>query len=81
MAKNLDPLYFAFRWISVMFTQEFKFPEVLRIYDSVFSEFFSKPCLSSDELFADMFDRRKTCAIVDFLIQFSVAILTYECFN
>eukprot|EP00216_Chloropicon_sp_CCMP2111_P005275 CAMPEP_0198237356 /NCGR_PEP_ID=MMETSP1446-20131203/3215_1 /TAXON_ID=1461542 ORGANISM="Unidentified sp, Strain CCMP2111" /NCGR_SAMPLE_ID=MMETSP1446 /ASSEMBLY_ACC=CAM_ASM_001112 /LENGTH=146 /DNA_ID=CAMNT_0043919489 /DNA_START=81 /DNA_END=518 /DNA_ORIENTATION=- len=31
---KIDPQFFAFRWITLMLTQEFHFPDVLRLWDT-----------------------------------------------
>lgn len=35
--KQIDLAYFAFRWITVLGTQEFPLPEVIRLWDTLFS--------------------------------------------
>eukprot|EP00158_Paraphelidium_tribonemae_P006121 Partr_v1_DN27683_c2_g1_i4_m64689 putative TBC1 domain family member len=39
-AKNLQPAFFAFRWLSLLLAQEFDLPDVLRLWDSTFSDGF-----------------------------------------
>ncbi|KAL2912021.1 hypothetical protein HK105_208514 [Polyrhizophydium stewartii] len=36
--KRISPVFFSFRWISVLFTQEFPLPDVIRIWDAVFAD-------------------------------------------
>ncbi|KAI8895551.1 rab-GTPase-TBC domain-containing protein [Globomyces pollinis-pini] len=72
--KQLDGLFFAFRWISVMFTQEFSLPDCLRIWDSIFAEVFATPCLTPASL-QQVFTARPESGVLDFLIQFSCAML------
>ncbi|KAL5039657.1 hypothetical protein BDV3_002775 [Batrachochytrium dendrobatidis] len=36
--KKLEPVFFAFRWLSVLFTQEFPLPDVIRIWDTLFAD-------------------------------------------
>eukprot|EP00096_Caligus_rogercresseyi_P006661 TRINITY_DN2333_c0_g1_i2.p1 TRINITY_DN2333_c0_g1~~TRINITY_DN2333_c0_g1_i2.p1 ORF type:complete len:176 (-),score=43.25 TRINITY_DN2333_c0_g1_i2:217-744(-) len=36
--QGLRPQYFSFRWLSLMLSQEFSLPDVLRIWDSVLSD-------------------------------------------
>uniref|UniRef100_A0A915J1P4 Rab-GAP TBC domain-containing protein n=1 Tax=Romanomermis culicivorax TaxID=13658 RepID=A0A915J1P4_ROMCU len=36
ISQQLLPQYFAFRWISLMLSQEFLLPDVIRIWDSIF---------------------------------------------
>lgn len=36
-ANGVAPHYFAFRWITLVLTQEFAFPDVLRIWDAIVS--------------------------------------------
>ncbi|KAK6194438.1 hypothetical protein SNE40_000072 [Patella caerulea] len=36
--QDLKPQYFAFRWITLMLSQEFPLPDVLRIWDSLFAD-------------------------------------------
>jgi hypothetical protein len=69
--KGLDPIYFAFKWMSVMFSREFAFPDVLRLWDSVFSEIHGKPCLDHSNLLSKLFDYNSRSAVMDFLIQFA----------
>ena len=35
---QLEPHYYSFRWITLLFTQEFTFPDALRLWDSIISE-------------------------------------------
>ncbi|XP_064395338.1 TBC1 domain family member 13-like [Halichondria panicea] len=35
---GMDPTYFSFRWITLMLSQEFLLPEVIRIWDSLFAD-------------------------------------------
>ncbi|ESP04818.1 hypothetical protein LOTGIDRAFT_229917 [Lottia gigantea] len=49
--QDLKPQYFAFRWITLMLSQEFPLPDVLRIWDSLFADklrfdFLIKVCCS-----------------------------------
>lgn len=37
-SQDLKPQYFAFRWLSLMLSQEFPLPDVLRIWDSLLSD-------------------------------------------
>nr|CAG8441687.1 3605_t:CDS:10 [Entrophospora candida] len=36
--KGLHPTYYSFRWITVMLTQEFTLPDVIRLWDSIFAD-------------------------------------------
>ncbi|CAB4383246.1 unnamed protein product [Rhizophagus irregularis] len=36
--KSLYPTYYSFRWITVMLTQEFALPDVIRLWDSILSD-------------------------------------------
>lgn len=36
--KNLDPRFYALRWLSLLFSQEFTLPDVLRLWDSLFGD-------------------------------------------
>ncbi|CAG9767946.1 unnamed protein product [Ceutorhynchus assimilis] len=36
--QDLKPQYYAFRWITLLLSQEFPLPDVLRIWDSLFSD-------------------------------------------
>ncbi|XP_052790788.1 TBC1 domain family member 13-like isoform X2 [Mya arenaria] len=36
--QDLKPQFYAFRWLTLMFSQEFPLPDVLRIWDSLFAE-------------------------------------------
>ena len=35
--KQLKPEFFAFRWITVLLSQEFALPDVIRLWDSLFA--------------------------------------------
>lgn len=35
---DLKPQYYSFRWITLLLSQEFPLPDVLRIWDSLFSD-------------------------------------------
>lgn len=35
---ELKPQYYSFRWLTLMLSQEFPLPDVLRIWDSLFSD-------------------------------------------
>jgi hypothetical protein len=34
----VDPQFFAFRWITLLLTQEFSFPDAVRIWDTLLSD-------------------------------------------
>lgn len=36
--QNIKPQYFTFRWLTLLLSQEFLLPDVIRIWDSLFSE-------------------------------------------
>lgn len=36
--QELHPQYYSFRWLTLLLSQEFPLPDVLRIWDSVFSD-------------------------------------------
>merc|ERR1719237_1744449 len=36
--QDIKPQYFAFRWLTLMLSQEFALPDVLRIWDSLLSD-------------------------------------------
>jgi TBC1 domain family member 13 len=36
--KNLNPQFYSFRWITLMLSQEFELPDVLRLWDTLFSD-------------------------------------------
>ena len=36
--QDIKPQYFSFRWLTLMLSQEFALPDVLRIWDSVLSD-------------------------------------------
>jgi len=36
--ENVNPEFYAFRWITLLLTQEFKFPDVVRLWDSLLTE-------------------------------------------
>jgi hypothetical protein len=59
-----------------MFTQEFCLPDVLRLWDSVFSEVYGEPCLSHTRTFlSKLMNSDVTSGVLDFLVQFSCAML------
>lgn len=35
---QVNPQFYAFRWITLLLTQEFPFPDVVRLWDSLFSD-------------------------------------------
>lgn len=35
---QVDPQFFAFRWITLLLTQEFPFPDAVRIWDTLLSD-------------------------------------------
>lgn len=35
---QVDPQYYAFRWITLLLSQEFAFPDTLRIWDTILSD-------------------------------------------
>jgi hypothetical protein len=74
-SKRLEPLFFAFRWVSVMFTQEFNLPDIIRIWDSVFSQVYGEPCLSHMQSFLSKLMDSDSSSVLDFLVQFSCAML------
>ena len=37
-AQDIKPQYFSFRWLSLMLSQEFPLPDVIRIWDSLLSD-------------------------------------------
>jgi len=36
--QKLKPEYYAFRWLTLLLSQEFQLPDVLRIWDSLFAD-------------------------------------------
>lgn len=36
--QNLYPQYYSFRWLTLILSQEFPLPDVVRIWDSVFAD-------------------------------------------
>ena len=36
--KKLDPQFYSFRWITLLLSQEFEIPDVLRLWDSLFAD-------------------------------------------
>jgi hypothetical protein len=36
--KKLNPQFYVFRWITLLLSQEFKLPDVLRLWDTLFSD-------------------------------------------
>lgn len=57
--KALHPTYYSFRWLTVMLTQEFALPDVIRLWDSIFSDY----------------DDEETTSGFEFLLDFSCAML------
>lgn len=35
---QVNPQFYAFRWITLLLTQDFPFPDVVRLWDSIFSD-------------------------------------------
>lgn len=35
---QVNPQFYAFRWITLLLTQEFPFPDVVRLWDTLFSD-------------------------------------------
>jgi hypothetical protein len=35
---QIDPFYYCFKWITLLFAQDFTLPQTLRIWESIFSE-------------------------------------------
>lgn len=57
--QHIETEYFAFRWFTLFFTQEFNMPEILRIWDSILTftdkfEFVSYLCIAVIQLNRDM---------------------------
>ena len=38
MHAQVNPQFYAFRWITLLLTQEFPFPDTVRIWDTLFSD-------------------------------------------
>lgn len=36
--KKLNPQFYSFRWLTLLLSQEFELPDVLRLWDSLFSD-------------------------------------------
>lgn len=36
--QNIKPQFFAFRWLTLLLSQEFLLPDVIRIWDSLFAD-------------------------------------------
>lgn len=36
--QNIKPQFFAFRWLTLLLSQEFVLPDVIRIWDSLFAD-------------------------------------------
>lgn len=36
--QNIRPQFFAFRWLTLLLSQEFLLPDVIRIWDSLFAD-------------------------------------------
>lgn len=36
--QNIKPQYFTFRWLTLLLSQEFLLPDVIRIWDTLFSD-------------------------------------------
>ena len=34
---SIDPRYYSFRWLTLLLSQEFELPEVLRLWDAIFA--------------------------------------------
>jgi len=37
-SKNLDQQFYSFRWLTLLLSQEFELPDVLRLWDTLFSD-------------------------------------------
>eukprot|EP01116_Phalansterium_solitarium_P016473 TRINITY_DN3837_c0_g1_i1.p2 TRINITY_DN3837_c0_g1~~TRINITY_DN3837_c0_g1_i1.p2 ORF type:complete len:336 (-),score=114.08 TRINITY_DN3837_c0_g1_i1:114-1121(-) len=37
-AKKLDPQFYSFRWLTLLLSQEFELPDVLRVWDALFAD-------------------------------------------
>ncbi|CAG8439485.1 8531_t:CDS:10 [Diversispora eburnea] len=59
MNRPLHPTYYSFRWLTVMLSQEFALPDVIRLWDSIFSDY----------------DVEEASSGFEFLIDFSCAML------
>ena len=35
---QVDPQFYAFRWVTLLLTQEFEFPELLRLWDALLAD-------------------------------------------
>ncbi|ORX45764.1 RabGAP/TBC [Piromyces finnis] len=68
-SKKILPAYFAFRWLSVLLTQEFNLPEIIRIWDSLLSD------INMDIFNEDQMEKRKRDGRFDFLIELCCAMI------
>ncbi|CAG8440304.1 2077_t:CDS:10 [Acaulospora morrowiae] len=57
--KSLHPTYYSFRWLTVMLSQEFALPDVIRLWDSILADH----------------DDEETTGGFEFLLDFSCAML------
>lgn len=37
-SKGLNPQFYSFRWLTLLLSQEFELPEILRLWDTLFSD-------------------------------------------
>ncbi|OUM58557.1 hypothetical protein PIROE2DRAFT_16128, partial [Piromyces sp. E2] len=68
-SKKILPAYFSFRWLSVLLTQEFNLPDIIRIWDSLFSD------VNLDIFNETQMEKRKRDGRFDFLIEFCCAMI------
>jgi hypothetical protein len=68
-SKKILPAYFAFRWLSVLLSREFNLPDLIRIWDSLFSD------INLDILNETQMESRKRDGRFDFLIEFCCSMV------
>ncbi|KAI9203443.1 rab-GTPase-TBC domain-containing protein [Polychytrium aggregatum] len=85
--KNIHPAFFAFRWLTVLLTQEFPLPDTLRIWDSILADLaldLAEKTSTPTKSLADLSDEYEIVRVgpnliregrFDFLIDFCCAML------
>ena len=85
--QDIKPQYFSFRWLTLMLSQEFPLPDVLRIWDSLLSDdtrsdFLIDVCTAMvvvirDDILTNDFAENMKLLQVSFLFFFFCVLLSY----
>eukprot|EP00026_Physarum_polycephalum_P003927 Phypoly_transcript_03944.p1 GENE.Phypoly_transcript_03944~~Phypoly_transcript_03944.p1 ORF type:complete len:611 (+),score=126.96 Phypoly_transcript_03944:52-1833(+) len=90
--KKMNPQFYSFRWITLLLSQEFELPDVLRLWDSLFADaerfnFFYCFCCAMlicvrdrilDGTFADNLKLLQSYPPIDFQVIFATAVKVHE---